>query len=169
MVKVGFGGSCHWCTEAIFCSLKGVNKVDQGWISSDGEYNVPSEAVVVSFDKAEISLLTLVAIHLHTHSCTAQHSMRGKYRSAIYTYDDEQAIECQKSIITLQEEFEKPIITKVLRFNSFRLNEERYLNYYYKNPAKPFCKNVVNKKLKELLTKFGKHISAEHQTHFADL
>lgn len=38
--KIGLGGSCNWCTEAIFRSLKGVTKVKQGWISSDGEFAV---------------------------------------------------------------------------------------------------------------------------------
>ncbi|WP_269200069.1 peptide-methionine (S)-S-oxide reductase [Pseudoalteromonas luteoviolacea] len=27
--KLGLGGSCYWCTEAIFRSLNGVEKVEQ--------------------------------------------------------------------------------------------------------------------------------------------
>ena len=41
--KIGFGGGCHWCTEAVFQSLKGVAKVEQGWIASFDEYNSFSE------------------------------------------------------------------------------------------------------------------------------
>ncbi|WP_211220714.1 peptide-methionine (S)-S-oxide reductase [Dyadobacter beijingensis] len=33
--KIGLGGSCHWCTDAIFQSLRGVLHVSQGWIASD--------------------------------------------------------------------------------------------------------------------------------------
>lgn len=33
LYKVGFGGGCHWCTEAVFMSLRGVTKVAQGFIS----------------------------------------------------------------------------------------------------------------------------------------
>jgi peptide-methionine (S)-S-oxide reductase len=73
MDKIGFGGGCHWCTEAIFQSLKGVENVDQGWISSVGEYSSLSEAVVAHFDSNLINLITLVSIHLHTHSCTSLH------------------------------------------------------------------------------------------------
>ncbi|MGK0318036.1 MAG: peptide-methionine (S)-S-oxide reductase, partial [Granulosicoccus sp.] len=34
LTKVGFGGGCHWCTEAVFQALRGVSFVNQGFISS---------------------------------------------------------------------------------------------------------------------------------------
>lgn len=169
MQKIGFGGSCHWCTEAIFRSLKGVTKVEQGWISSDGENTTPSEAVIVSFNETEINLQALITIHLHTHSCTVEHSMRGKYRSAVYAFNDKQAIEAASAIKTLQTDFEQPIVTEVLSFQIFRLNEESYLDYYYKDPSKPFCRNVVDPKLKELLAKFEKHVAPEQKAHLSTL
>jgi len=169
MQKVGFGGSCHWCTEAIFRSLVGVVTVEQGWISSNGANAEPSEAVLVSFEESDISLQTLIVIHLYTHSCTADHSMRGKYRSAVYSFSDKQVQEATAAIMVLQAEFEQPIITKVLPFETFRLNDEAYLDYYYKDPSKPFCQNIVNPKLKELLRRFKKHISPERQGHLSGL
>ena len=33
--KLGLGGGCHWCTEAVFQSLVGVERVRQGFITSD--------------------------------------------------------------------------------------------------------------------------------------
>jgi len=122
MQKIGFGGSCHWCTEAIFRSLSGVGEVAQGWISSDGENTTPSEAVIVYFDPAYISLATLIAIHLHTHSCTSQHSMRTKYRSAVYAFESALAQTAKDIIKDLQKDFSEPIITQVLPFHKFKLN-----------------------------------------------
>ena len=91
MDKIGFGGGCHWCTEGVFQSLIGVNHVDQGWISSEVPNDNYSEGVIVNFDPQVISLHVLVEIHLLTHSSTSNHSMRDKYRSAVYTYDQSQA------------------------------------------------------------------------------
>ena len=169
MQKIGFGGSCHWCTEAIFRSLYGVTAVSQGWITSNGDNNTPSEAVIVNFEPDNISLATLIAIHLHTHSCTTNHGMRSKYRSAVYVFDDEQAKATEEILREQQADFNKPIITQVLPFFSFKLNEESYLDYYYKNPSKPFCQNVVNPKLKALVARFSDAIAPGRLQHLQDV
>jgi peptide-methionine (S)-S-oxide reductase len=169
MQKIGFGGSCHWCTEAIFRSLNGVIGVEQGWIESDGENATPSEAVIVNFDASVISLQILISIHLHTHSCTSSHEMRGKYRSAIYTFEAAESLTAMQTLRDLQIEFDEPIITKVLPFQSFKLNEENYLDYYYKDPKKPFCQNIVSPKLKILMAKFAKHVAPEQAPHLSTL
>lgn len=75
IAQIGFGGSCYWCTEAIFASLNGVEKVDQGWISSTGENDSFSEAVIVHFDATIIPLKTLIKIHLHTHIVVVRHAV----------------------------------------------------------------------------------------------
>jgi len=93
--RVGLGGSCHWCTEAIFLSLRGVVKVEQGWLASVNDDDWFSEGIIVTFEPAIISLADLIAVHLHTHSCTANHSMRQKYRSAVYVYSEPQHQEAQ--------------------------------------------------------------------------
>jgi peptide-methionine (S)-S-oxide reductase len=165
MQKIGFGGSCHWCTEAIFRSLKGVNAVEQGWISSDGDNTALSEAVIVNFNLSRISLQTLIAVHLHTHSCTSEHDKRSKYRSAIYTFDEIQRQQSEGILTYMQREFAEPISTKVLPFGAFQLNQENYLDYYYKDPTKPFCQNIISPKLKILMEKFSNYIEPERTTH----
>lgn len=153
--RVGLGGSCHWCTEAIFLSLRGVVKVEQGWLASVNDDDWFSEGIIVTFEPAIISLADLIAVHLHTHSCTANHSMRQKYRSAVYVYSEPQHQEAQQSIESLQDDFEQKIITRVLSYSAFKLNGEQYQNYYYDNPEKPFCENIINPKLRILMQKFS--------------
>jgi len=161
MRKIGLGGGCHWCTEGIFQTLKGVIKVDQGWLSSLNEDNSFSEGVIVHFDNDIIDLSTLMSIHLHTHSCTSDHVMRHKYRSAIYTFSNQQLLEAKKILSSLQSDFNDPIITRILPFCEFKINEEDFLNYYRNNPDKPFCQTYIDPKIKLLMDKFSKHVSFE--------
>ena len=95
--------------------------------------------------------------------------MRNKYRSAIYTFTEDQNDVAEQALRDLQADFDQPIITKILPFQSFRLNEENYLDYYYKDPSKPYCQNIVNPKLKELLAKFADHIAPERRAQLDSL
>ena len=154
-MKIGLGGGCHWCTEAVFASLKGVSKVEQGWIASEGEAHAFSEAVIVTYNPAEIPLSSLLDIHLHTHASTSQHSMRSKYRSAIYYFETSQKHQIDQILQTLQQSFDQPLITQVLPFKAFKLNIEEQLNYYYKNPDKPFCQTHITPKLRLLMERYS--------------
>ena len=151
MVSVGLGGGCHWCTEAVFASLSGVNSVKQGWILSTAPNDSLSEAVLIEFNDDEISLKELIEIHLNTHSSAADHSMRKKYRSAVYVMNETVSEQASNILAELQTEFEKPLVTKVLPFESFKINEEGYQDYYYKNPDKPFCQTYIKPKLEKIL------------------
>ena len=155
MEKIAFGGGCHWCTEAVFASLKGVAKVEQGWVNSTHPDALTlSEAVIVHFESQKIPLDILIEIHLHTHNATSNHAMRQKYRSAIYTFDKAQALEAEAIMIEKQKHFDKALVTKIYPFNSFKLNCEKFLNYYEKNQDKPFCNSYIKPKLAMLLSKY---------------
>ena len=104
--KIALGGGCHWCTEAVFQSLIGVETVEQGYVASTDDFRSFSEAVIVHFNPERISLQTLIEIHLYTHKSTSNHSMRDKYRSAVYTYSEAQHKHCELIIEQLQNEFE---------------------------------------------------------------
>ncbi|MGF1715414.1 peptide-methionine (S)-S-oxide reductase [Photobacterium chitinilyticum] len=157
MPKVGLGGSCYWCTEAIFRSLIGVEQVEQGWLSAVGQEE-PSEGVIVEYDEQGIDLLNLIRIHLHTHSCTSNHVLRGRYRSAVYVYNPEQYWAARSCLESLQAEFDQPVITQVLDFKAFKSSRRQNQDYYYSNPNKPFCRNQITPKLQKLLTKFGDRV-----------
>lgn len=157
--KIGLGGGCHWCTEGIFESLIGIKAVNQGWIASNGSDAKFSEAIEVYFDESIISLQTLIEIHLHTHASTSNHSMRQKYRSAIYTYNDTQNQDAKRVLDSLQCDFDKKIITRILPFDSFKVNKDELVNYLYRSPNKPFCKVYIHPKLRILLTRFKHQVN----------
>ena len=157
-IRIGFGGGCHWCTEAVFQSLIGVEKVEQGFIASTEPYNTFSEAVIVHYNPEQIPLEVLIEIHLLTHKSTSNHSMRDKYRSAVYTFSDEQTDEVLSIIQQFQENQKEVIITQTLPFASFKASEEMFKNYYASNPEKPFCKTYIDPKIKLLVNQFSNHV-----------
>lgn len=148
--RIALGGGCHWCTEAVFQSLRGVARVQQGWASALDAPARFSEAVVVHFDPGVIPLEVLVAVHLHTHSCTSMHALRGKYRSAVYADKPAQAEAVAVAIAANQPDFDAPILTEVVRLARFRENVPRYRNYYRTDPGRPFCRRFIAPKLVEV-------------------
>jgi peptide-methionine (S)-S-oxide reductase len=160
--KIALGGGCHWCTEAVFQSLIGVRNVEQGFVASTEENSSFSEAVIVHFNPEDISLQTLIEVHLHTHKSTSVHSMRQKYRSAIYYFSDEQKTESQAILNTFQIEFNNKLITKTFPFSEFKASREAIQNYYQKNPEKPFCERFINPKLKLIMDKFSQQVNPEY-------
>ncbi|MDF4204425.1 peptide-methionine (S)-S-oxide reductase [Maribacter sp. SA7] len=159
--KVGFGGGCHWCTEAVFMALNGVEKVEQGFISPKENPIDFSEAVIVHYNASKIDLKDLVAIHLDTHRSTENHSMRNKYRSAIYCFNREFIPVLMQIMTDKQEEYKGELITAILPFGDFRSSEERFHNYYFSDTEKPFCKTHISPKIKMLKEKYAKNLSAK--------
>ena len=163
--KIGLGGGCHWCTEAVFQSIKGVESVAQGFVAASGAYESFSEAVIVKFNMDCVNLNTLIEIHLQTHQSFVNHSMRKKYRSAIYTYSEGQKLKVESILKDIQSVFKEPIITKVLDFVDFKPSRDEFTNYYYKNPSKPFCEIYITPKLQMLMQTHSKNINFEKVAH----
>lgn len=158
-VQIGLGGGCHWCTEAVFQQLKGVSKVEQGWIASMDEHEDYSEAILVHYYPTLIATTTLVEIHLLTHASTSSHSMRKKYRSAIYCVDSQEKSKLENLLEEKRKSNKLDYVTQVLVLKSFRLNEEKFLNYYQKRPDAPFCQTYISPKLTLLRKQFSEHIN----------
>ena len=150
--KIALGGGCHWCTEAVFQSLRGVEKVEQGFIASYGEHSLFSEAVIVHFLPEKISLEELIEVHLMTHRSNVAHSMRHIYRSAIYVFHQEQK-EAATLSLEKYKELDPKIITEVLVFKEFKPSRKEIQDYYLKDPQKPFCQRYIVPKLENLKEK----------------
>ncbi len=166
LLQIGFGGGCHWCTEAVFASLKGVVLVEQGFIASSLPYDNFSEAVIVHYDPKIISLSHLVEIHLHTHSSTSMHIMRKKYRSAVYIFQKDEIAVVENIIVDLQKDFNAPLITLTILFEKFKKSDVRYLAYYLNNKENTFCQRYIHPKL-EFLKKHYRDLSKNELDDFS--
>ncbi|CAM3866786.1 peptide-methionine (S)-S-oxide reductase [Litorimonas haliclonae] len=156
---IGFGGGCHWCTEAVFQTLRGVKSVEQGFIKSDPPHDSWSEAVRINFDPEIIPLTALVAIHLRTHSSQSDHTFRGKYRSAIYVTNDSQMTEAEAILKDEETEFDNPLVTHVLPLKEFKSSPDVFKDYYKTDPERPFCKAYIDPKLTKLRRDYANYVS----------
>jgi peptide-methionine (S)-S-oxide reductase len=146
MYELGLGGGCHWCTEAVFQAVDGVDKVEQGYISSVAPFADRSEAIVIHFSD-QVNLEKLIDIHLQTHAATKEHSRRKEYRSAIYYFSEEMKSKIEAVMISLSQKRNETYITQIIPFVSFEPSWENVQNYYKTRPDAPFCKRYIEPKL----------------------
>ncbi|NMM47356.1 peptide-methionine (S)-S-oxide reductase [Marinigracilibium pacificum] len=149
-MELGLGGGCHWCTEAIFQSLKGVEVVKQGWIASIAPNEAYSEGIYLRFDENNITLREVIYIHLITHSSSSKHSLRNRYRSAIYYFSKDDKSQCEYILSQIKADLNKTIITETLPFKEFKTNKPEQLNYFKTKPTAPFCKTYIIPKLQTI-------------------
>ena len=158
--RIGLGGGCYWCSEAVFQNLRGVSDVAQGFIISQPPHDSPAEAVLVDFDPARISLANLIEIHLRTHASTSGHSLRKKYRSAIYVLDAQQERNAEAILGKLQDDFGNQLVTRVLPFAGFEHSDEQYHNYYANHAGNQFCRRYIDPKLATLRREYA-HLAVD--------
>ncbi|MCG9972372.1 peptide-methionine (S)-S-oxide reductase [Christiangramia crocea] len=150
LLKIGFGGGCHWCTEAVFQAVKGVGEVNQGYISTAQEKEIFYEGVLVYYDPEIISLEKLIELHLQTHQSTSNHCMRSKYLSAVYVFENIQRLKVNFILNELQNNFTEKIITKAYDFGKFKASRKEIRDYYKTDPERPFCQVYIKPKLEKL-------------------
>ena len=128
-----FGNGCFWCTEAVFLSLEGVEKVVSGY--SGGHVKNPTyeqittkttghaECAQITFDPTKISYKRLLDLFWHSHNPTTlnqQGNDKGpQYRSAIFYHSDEQKKTAEASKKAVQPEFDDPIVTEITEASKF--------------------------------------------------
>ena len=148
--RIGLGGGCHWCTEGIFVSLTGVERVEQGWIASVPPDEAPAEAVIVHYDPTLVTARELIEVHLATHSAASDRALRGKYRSAVYAFSEEKRIAFDAIVNALANDFAGRLLTRVLPFAAFRPSADEYQDYFRRYPERPFCRRYIVPKLSVL-------------------
>jgi peptide-methionine (S)-S-oxide reductase len=173
-----FGGGCFWCTEAIFKRLKGVISVDPGY--SGGKIENPSyeqvcsgttdhaEVIKIVFDPTLISYKLLLEIFFYTHNPTTPNQQGNdigtQYRSIIFYTTQKQKEESENYILDLEENkiFDRPIVTKVEKFDRFYIAEDYHKNYYDRNKNNLYCDITIKPKIEKLLLKYKKEILKEY-------
>ena len=175
--KITFGNGCFWCTEAVFQSVKGVTKVNSGYMGGHTEnptYNDVcngntghAEVIELEYDADELSFDELLLIFFKTHNPTTLNRQGGdvgtQYRSAIFYHNDEQKEKAEAMIKTLTDEnvYDRPIVTEVTPASKFYKAENYHQDYFNNNPGNPYCAAVIQPKLYKFAKEFTEKIRPE--------
>lgn len=164
-----FGAGCFWCVEAVFQELKGVLKVESGYMG--GQNPNPTyrevctgttghaEVTRITFDPAVISFEELLEVLWTTHDPTTLNRQGAdvgtQYRSAIFYHSPEQqqAAEKSKSEVAPQI-WDKPIVTEIVPASEFYVAEDYHQEYFANNPDAGYCRIVISPKVEKVRATF---------------
>ena len=159
-------GGCFWCTEAVFLELDGVKKVVSGYIGGatvnptykdicNGDTG-HAEAIEITFDPKEVSFGELLEIFFATHDPTTLNRQGNdigtQYRSEIFYHNptQKQLSEDYIALMTGENTFGKPIVTKISAASKFYEAEDYHQNYYNQNKTQGYCSYVITPKIEKL-------------------
>lgn len=170
--KATLGAGCFWCVEAVFQELKGVLKVESGYMG--GHVVNPTyeqvcqantghaEVVQVTFDPDQIDFGTVLRVFWSTHDPTTpdrQGADRGpQYRSAVFYHSPEQrqiaeAVKQEASAV-----WDDPIVTEIAEASTFYPAEAYHQDFYLNNPNYGYCRAVINPKMTKFRSAFADHL-----------
>lgn len=171
METATFGAGCFWCVEAVFQQLKGVEKVQSGYMGGHVENPTykdvctgttgHAEIIHIEFDPSVITYDELLEVFWKTHDPTTlnqQGADRGtQYRSAVFYHNETQKekAEFYKKKLTEAKAFNSPIVTEITKASKLYVAEDYHQNYFNNNQGNPYCRAVIPPKLEKLKKVFG--------------
>jgi peptide-methionine (S)-S-oxide reductase len=165
-----FGTGCFWCSEAVFSELKGVLKVEPGYMGGDparANYKDVcagdtghAEVSRITFDPREISYDELLEVFWQTHDPTSLNRQGGdvgtQYRSIIFFANPEQQAKAlaQRDRLDQSGAWERPIVTEVTPMVDFHPAENFHNDYFANNPEQGYCRTVIRPKMEKFRNAF---------------
>ncbi|MCG8608848.1 peptide-methionine (S)-S-oxide reductase MsrA [bacterium] len=173
---VTLGAGCFWCVEAIFMDLEGVEKVASGYAGGTVENPTyeqvctgttgHAEVVQVTFDSEVISFEEILYVFWRTHDPTTLNRQGAdtgtQYRSAIFYHNEQQKLVAEKSKKETDESdlWPNPIVTEITPFSNFYPAENYHQNYFALNPNQPYCRAVIDPKVRKFRKAFSDKLKA---------
>ncbi len=173
---ITLGGGCFWCLDAVYRRVSGVISSTCGY--AGGKTKNPTyeeicrgdtghvEVVQIEFDTSWISLENILEIFWHIHDPTTKNRQGNdigtQYRSAIYYRNETQKEIALRSKEKTAKDLERPVVTQVLRLDTFYPAEDYHQNYFMLNRMfNPYCMSVIEPKLLKFLQNFPDCIKPE--------
>jgi peptide-methionine (S)-S-oxide reductase len=162
------GGGCFWCLEAVFLEVKGVTKVESGYMGGtvpnpsyeevcDGSTG-HAEVVRIEFDRAVITYRDILEIFFTIHDPTTLNRQGNdvgtQYRSAIFTTSDEQEAMAKQVAAEMAAVWDAPIVTQVAPAQAWYKAEDYHQDYFRQHPLQGYCAFVVAPKVQKFKSTF---------------
>lgn len=165
------GGGCFWCLEAIYQDIKGVQQVVSGYAGGHvpnpsykavcAETTGHAEVTQITFDPNVISYEDILYIFWRIHDPTTLNRQGAdvgtQYRSIILTHDETQKQIAERSLLEVDaaDLWSNPIVTEIVPLTTFYAAEAYHQNYYNDNSNQPYCRFVIDPKVKKFRKAFA--------------
>jgi len=165
---------CFWCVEAAFSRLRGVEAVVSGYAGGTVPHPTyqevcsgttgHAETVLITYNPDEISFSELLEVFWRIHDPTTRNRQGAdvgtQYRSVIFYRDERQREMAERSLRQAEEAnpWPEPIVTEILPFGNFYEAEGYHQDYYRMNPHQPYCRMVIDPKIKKLEKAFSSRL-----------
>ncbi|SVB41320.1 uncharacterized protein METZ01_LOCUS194174 [marine metagenome] len=164
------GGGCFWCLEAVYQTVKGVQKIVSGY--AGGEVTDPTyqevcngatghaEVVQITFDPETITYEDIIYIFWRIHDPTTLNRQGNdvgtQYRSVIFYHDGTQKEIAERSMGETDSSNLWPhaVVTEISELDRFYEAEAYHQNYYRENPDQPYCFMVVDPKVRKFRERY---------------
>ena len=164
-------GGCFWCTEAVFESVAGVQKVVSGYAGGDAQsahYEMVgsgrtkhAEAIEITHDPRVISYGQLLKIFFQVAHDPTQKDRQGpdygpQYRSTIFYRDTEEKRVAESYIkqLTAAKAFSQPIATTLEPLSRFFPAEDNHQDFVAHNPENRYVQAHSVPKVEKLKKDF---------------
>ena len=155
------GGGCFWCLEAVYLEVRGVSKVESGYMGGHdpaptydavcGGASGHAEIVRLEFDPAVISYRDLLEVFFTIHDPTTLNRQGNdvgtQYRSVIFYNSPEQEATARKVIAEMANVWDGAIVTEVQPAATWYKAEDYHQDYFRQHPLQGYCAFVVAPKV----------------------
>jgi peptide-methionine (S)-S-oxide reductase len=166
------GGGCFWCLEAVYLEMRGVTKVESGYMG--GQVDNPSyeqvcagatghaEVVRIEFDTAQLAYRDILEVFFTIHDPTTPNRQGNdvgtQYRSVIFYQSPEQEAMARQVVAEMANVWDAPIVTELAPAATWYKAEDYHQDYFRQHPLQGYCAFVVAPKVAKFRKTFSSRL-----------
>ncbi len=166
------GGGCFWCLEAVYLEMRGVSRVESGYMG--GHELAPTyeqvcagttghaEVVRLEFDPQQVSYRDILEVFFTIHDPTTLNRQGNdigtQYRSVIFTNSPEQDSVARQVTAEMANVWDAPIVTEIKPAEAWYRAEDYHQDYFNQHPLQGYCAFVVAPKVAKFKKTFANRL-----------